>query len=253
MIKIFRKIRYQLLGEGMTSKYLKYAIGEIILVVVGILIALQVNNYSQKRSTKKLERVYIDRLINEIKEEKNYYDFLKERFEGKEQRLMRVLKVLKSDEFKINDSLEFYLDFRVFAYRPSWYNEPITWTQLIQSGDLAIVKNNDLIDMIFKHYNLKLSIADVYDKYLEYIISHASELKMVFKYQDYENFRLRESEMAIPNKEVYNAIWANKDAFIEDYTIMAFRSLSVSRSMNDLYDSCSKVLDSLVLYRESFE
>ena len=42
MIKFFRRIRQNLLSEGKTGKYLKYAIGEIILVVIGILIALQI-------------------------------------------------------------------------------------------------------------------------------------------------------------------------------------------------------------------
>jgi hypothetical protein len=45
MIKLFRNIRKNLLSEGKTSKYLKYALGEIILVVIGILIALQINNF----------------------------------------------------------------------------------------------------------------------------------------------------------------------------------------------------------------
>ncbi len=49
MIKLFRKIRKNLLAEGKTINYLKYAIGEIILVVIGILIALQVNNWNEKR------------------------------------------------------------------------------------------------------------------------------------------------------------------------------------------------------------
>ena len=44
MIKFFRNIRKNLLMENKTSKYFKYAIGEIILVVIGILIALQINN-----------------------------------------------------------------------------------------------------------------------------------------------------------------------------------------------------------------
>ena len=48
MIKFFRKIRYQVLGEGKSKKYLKYAIGEIALVVIGILIALSVNNWNEK-------------------------------------------------------------------------------------------------------------------------------------------------------------------------------------------------------------
>jgi hypothetical protein len=49
MIKFFRKIRQNLLLEGKTGKYLKYAIGEIVLVVIGILIALQINNWHDHR------------------------------------------------------------------------------------------------------------------------------------------------------------------------------------------------------------
>ena len=53
MIKFFRKIRLQLLGEGKTAKYFKYAIGEILLVMIGILLALQVNNWNEGRNTLK--------------------------------------------------------------------------------------------------------------------------------------------------------------------------------------------------------
>ncbi|WP_437395370.1 DUF6090 family protein [Flagellimonas lutimaris] len=49
MIKFFRKVRQRLLSEGKTGKYLKYAIGEIILVVIGIVIALQLNNWNESR------------------------------------------------------------------------------------------------------------------------------------------------------------------------------------------------------------
>ena len=49
MIKFFRKIRQNLIMESKTSKYFKYAIGEIILVVIGILIALQINNWNESR------------------------------------------------------------------------------------------------------------------------------------------------------------------------------------------------------------
>ena len=49
MIKIFRRIRYDLMQKNNTGKYLKYAIGEIVLVVIGILIALQINNWNEQR------------------------------------------------------------------------------------------------------------------------------------------------------------------------------------------------------------
>ena len=53
MIKFFRKIRQNLLMENKTGKYFKYAIGEIVLVVIGILIALQINNWNEKRGQEK--------------------------------------------------------------------------------------------------------------------------------------------------------------------------------------------------------
>jgi hypothetical protein len=53
MIKFFRKIRQNVLSEGKTGKYFKYAIGEIVLVVIGILIALQINNASQQNTNRK--------------------------------------------------------------------------------------------------------------------------------------------------------------------------------------------------------
>ena len=60
MIKIFRKIRYDLMEKKKTGKYLKYAIGEIILVVIGILIALQLNNYNESvnQSNQELKKHY---------------------------------------------------------------------------------------------------------------------------------------------------------------------------------------------------
>ncbi len=69
MIKFFRKIRQNLLSEGKTGKYLKYAVGEIVLVVIGILIALQVNNWNEiKKSKSESNRLLID-LKSELEED----------------------------------------------------------------------------------------------------------------------------------------------------------------------------------------
>ena len=66
MIKFFRKIRQNLLSEGKTGKYFKYAIGEIILVVIGILIALQVNNWNEGKKLKKTQNTYLKQLANDV-------------------------------------------------------------------------------------------------------------------------------------------------------------------------------------------
>jgi hypothetical protein len=70
MIKFFRKIRQNLLSEGQTGKYLKYAIGEIILVVIGILIALQLNDWNDSQKQLKLENEYYCRLLEDSKLDK---------------------------------------------------------------------------------------------------------------------------------------------------------------------------------------
>jgi len=67
MIKFFRSIRQKLLSENKISKYLIYAIGEIVLVVIGILIALSINNWNQEIKTKKQEIKILTELKNDLK------------------------------------------------------------------------------------------------------------------------------------------------------------------------------------------
>jgi len=66
MIKFFRKIRQNLLMENKTGKYLKYAVGEIILVVIGILIALSINNWNENRKIRNTEQQYLLTLKEEF-------------------------------------------------------------------------------------------------------------------------------------------------------------------------------------------
>lgn len=69
MIKLFRNIRKNLLNEGKTTKYFKYAIGEIVLVVIGIFIALQLNNWNQERQEKIKLDVYFEKMLDELDQE----------------------------------------------------------------------------------------------------------------------------------------------------------------------------------------
>jgi len=68
MIKFFRKIRQNLLSEGKTGKYFKYAIGEIVLVVIGILIALQINNWNEDQKKKELEKIMLENLVENLEQ-----------------------------------------------------------------------------------------------------------------------------------------------------------------------------------------
>ncbi len=66
MIKFFRKIRQKLLTENKLGKYLTYAIGEIILVVIGILIALSINNWNNEENERELEIKYLNQIKNSL-------------------------------------------------------------------------------------------------------------------------------------------------------------------------------------------
>jgi len=76
MIKFFRKIRQRLLNENKFSKYLIYAIGEIVPVVIGILIALQINNWNENRKLDNTKQNYYQQLLVDLKADKNYAKFV---------------------------------------------------------------------------------------------------------------------------------------------------------------------------------
>lgn len=71
MIKFFRKIRQKTLTENKFSKYLLYAIGEIVLVVIGILIALQINNWNELKKTTEKEKVFLKEIISDLNYNQN--------------------------------------------------------------------------------------------------------------------------------------------------------------------------------------
>ena len=66
MISFFRKIRQKLLSQNRITRYLAYSIGEILLVMVGILLALQVNNWNESQKERKLEQVFLKKLVKDL-------------------------------------------------------------------------------------------------------------------------------------------------------------------------------------------
>ncbi|MDG2448759.1 MAG: DUF6090 family protein [Saprospiraceae bacterium] len=69
MLTLLRKIRKSLIDSGSSRKYLLYAIGEIALVVIGILIALQINNWNESRKDRQWEKYYLNRLKQDLQKD----------------------------------------------------------------------------------------------------------------------------------------------------------------------------------------
>ena len=91
MIPFFRKIRKKLADDNKPLKYLRYAIGEIILVVIGILIALQINNWKENKLERKQEKAILNQLNSEFK---SNLDQLDEKIKSKTELMKSVLKLL---------------------------------------------------------------------------------------------------------------------------------------------------------------
>lgn len=66
MIKFFQKFRQKLVETGKVRNYLLYAVGEIVLVVIGILLALQINNWNEGYKDRQLEQVYYCKLLEDV-------------------------------------------------------------------------------------------------------------------------------------------------------------------------------------------
>lgn len=76
MLRFFSKLRYQLAAENKVAKYLRYAIGEIILVVIGILFALQVNNWNEIRKIKIKETNFFNEILTDLQKDKDKLNYL---------------------------------------------------------------------------------------------------------------------------------------------------------------------------------
>jgi len=116
MITLFRKIRQSSFGENRVSKYMLYAIGEIILVVIGILIALQVSNWNSENELKKLEIKYLEEIRNNLKSDISDIDF-NIAFNQKRLRANKVVLEFVNGELKNTDSLNFHLANLIFTTR----------------------------------------------------------------------------------------------------------------------------------------
>ncbi|MBT8186104.1 MAG: hypothetical protein KJO73_00275 [Croceitalea sp.] len=107
MLKFFRQVRQKLLLENRTGKYLKYALGEIVLVVIGILIALQINNWNQNRIEKKIEKHLLQELSENLAlNAKKIKTSIAEEYKSI-QSVKQVLKVLEN-QLPYHDSMDYH-------------------------------------------------------------------------------------------------------------------------------------------------
>ncbi|MDP5231419.1 MAG: DUF6090 family protein [Cellulophaga sp.] len=150
MIKIFQHIRKNLLNEGKTTKYFKYAIGEIILVVIGILIALQINNWNEDKADQKKEINYLKSIKNEMESNLQSVKIEEQRILNFIKREEVLIKIMSSPE-----AIDSTSDKTIFKFYHDIYNNDVVTNietgainEIISSGGLQYIKNDSIRKLI---------------------------------------------------------------------------------------------------------
>jgi hypothetical protein len=240
MIKFFSKIRQDLLSKGKIGRYLKYAVGEIILVVIGILIALSINNWNQKRVLNKQSNQVLLNLKNEIIESKaeleNVTEFLKQRVDKRLEYLNETNSEL-ADAEKIKK-----ISNMIFFYTES-IKLPIIESEL--GPNKKIIQWSELTKQM---QNLSESIA-YYNKGIEYLENDMYSNVLPFSVKQGVIIDLMVSNGMLKSKDYLNTdIYSNEDFrnVIASSTLMTSGLLEGAQKILNDYDKLLVIINEKV-------
>ncbi len=245
MIKFFRKIRQNLLSESKFNKYLLYAVGEIILVMVGILLALQVNNWNENRKAKEKEVKLLIELKDDLLETKN--DLLTD-IEKAQQILTTTNTVYKAIiEDQISDTNPFKLS-TSYILETAILFPKLSAYEAIQSEGITIISNDNLRKKITNFYQLHLKRVAGAEAYLEDL--NNKELK------PYLNTFSSYGSTCKDCEDLYALYSANQDTQLNLYLIpnaddklvhILKEKFNVFRTLNQRYLELSVFIDEIIV------
>jgi len=151
MIAIFRNIRKRLAAQNKVSAYLRYAVGEIVLVVIGILIALQINNWNSNRIKKNKESVYLINVKRDLAEQiGSINDQMNIEFNISKTAKPLLEYYKKHHQFHVDSS--FTSAIGSLTSRRTFVKINPTYTELISSGNVDIISDNKIKGDIIEYY-----------------------------------------------------------------------------------------------------
>lgn len=214
MIKFFKDIRQKLLVEGYSGKpfnkalrYFKYAVGEIFLVVIGILIALQINNWNQNRIDKKNERIYLIGLKEEFLISKLKLEELRSVNQNNYAGAKKILAYTHSAKERPSEALFSTLLYQTFSNDIAFNPNNSLLDEMINSGNLKNLSNTELrkqltnwISTLEDISKQERELADQRIKVLDMFRTNHTSLSAVFKQAGvYEDLELPESDKELSN------------------------------------------------------
>ncbi len=140
MISLFRKIRQSLLQQKKITQYLAYAIGEIFLVVIGILIALQINTWNELRKIRQYEVKMLKELKSTLEMDRRNFASQIPRLTNKQNAANRLLLMLENKEENLDTLNRYFSQLRfevTFQYNSGAYGS-------IKSGGIDKISNDSI-------------------------------------------------------------------------------------------------------------
>ena len=176
MINFFRKIRRKLADDNKPLKYMRYAIGEIVLVVIGILIALPINNWNVRKQESQLESEYLRNLIDDLSKDTTYFIETDVRFDSMVNLGENAIQSMYS-KVPLKSKMDILSDYwNRSAGMLSYVLYTATYKDLESSGSLRIIKNSVLRNQIISHYKAYEESTKLYEIDLDYAQSFIAKL-----------------------------------------------------------------------------
>ena len=167
MIKFFRKIRQNLLAEGKTGKFFKYAIGEILLIVIGILIALSINNWNEKRKDNNLKHTFLLKLKSNLQDDISSFEEVEK---INEQYLMHIDSALTIiNNHKSYNTRDLQKHLKSLTRSSPFNTNRIAFDNLLSIGKVNIIESDSITEKLFAYYkevqDVKESVKEGMDTY----------------------------------------------------------------------------------------
>ena len=153
MIKFFRKIRRNLLSQGKTGTYFKYAIGEIILVVIGILIALKINTWQMEKDDRKTEISLLKNIKSDLENDIREYRSVREFKLAQNEAAVRLLDYMIDRSRPLRDTVQFVNDFQLVIYFIVPSSNRTSFDLAVNTGYMNNITNENLAREVSRYYN----------------------------------------------------------------------------------------------------
>jgi len=153
MLKFFRTIRKKLIEQQNVRKYLLYAIGEILLVVIGILIALQINNWNETRKHQIAEREFLAGINNDLIDDKTFIEFVLNRIEPKIEAFNQMNNEVEWNFTDDRNDIDRLLGNYLFVGQQTFYPISGSFQSAVSGNEINTYKNKVLIRSLVKLYH----------------------------------------------------------------------------------------------------